>query len=262
MLIGGEIGYRLLSWISPPERKRSLPPSSSPEPAGPSKLVVHWGEQVWRQLAGKTVIDFGCGFGAEAIDMARHGARRVIGLDIRPAVLERARAAAARAGVADRCTFATSTDVRADVIASVDAFEHFDDPAAILGAMARLLAPGGWVLASFGPTWFHPHGGHGFSVFPWAHLLFSERALLRWRAGFKDDGATRFGEVAGGLNQMTIGRFRRLVWQSGFRFARFETIPIRAARPLCNRLTRELFTSLVRCKLVRPGAAAGVPVAA
>jgi hypothetical protein len=36
-----------------------------------------------------------------------------------------------------------------------------------------------------------------------AHLIFKERALIRWRAGFKTDGATRFGEVAAGLNQMT-----------------------------------------------------------
>jgi hypothetical protein len=86
-------------------------------------------------------------------------------------------------------------------------------------------------------------------VFPWAHLLFTESALVRWRAEFNNDGATRFSEITGGLNKMTIANFRRLVWQSGFRFETFETIPIRAARLLCNPLTRELFTSLVRCRL-------------
>jgi hypothetical protein len=54
-------------------------------------------------------------------------------------------------------------------------------------------------------------GGHLFSVFPWAHLIFSEQALIRWRSDFKSDGATRFSEVAGGLNQMTIRRFERLI---------------------------------------------------
>lgn len=73
--------------------------------------------------------------------------------------------------------------------------------------MSALLEPKGEVIASFGPTWYHPLGGHLFSVFPWAHLLFSEKALLRWRSDFKTDGATHFGEVAGGLNQMTVDRF-------------------------------------------------------
>ncbi len=246
MLIGGEIAHRLLNWISPPARK--LVPVPSPDEG--SKLVTHWGEGIWEQLAGKTVIDFGCGFGAEAIDMARHGARQVIGLDIRANVLERASRRAEQAGVSDRCTFATSTNVKADVITSIDAFEHFADPGGILGLMAGLLHPGGRVLASFGPTWFHPRGGHGFSVFPWAHLVFTEKALVRWRAEFKNDGATNFSEIGGGLNKMTVGNFRRLVWQSGLRFEAFEALPIRAARYLHNPLTRELFTSLVRCRLV------------
>ena len=46
--------------------------------------------------------------------------------------------------------------------------------------MESYLAPGAKVIATFGPTWYHPLGGHLFSVFPWAHLIFTERALLRW----------------------------------------------------------------------------------
>ncbi len=70
--------------------------------------------------------------------------------------------------------------------------------------MASLLKPSGFALVEFGYTWFHPYGGHLFSVFPWAHLIFTEKSLIRWRSDFKTDGATRFQEVAGGLNQMTI----------------------------------------------------------
>jgi hypothetical protein len=58
--------------------------------------------------------------------------------------------------------------------------------------MRRMIKPDGCVIAAFGPTWFHPLGGHLFSVFPWAHLIFTERALIRWRSDFKTDGATRF----------------------------------------------------------------------
>src|ERR1041385_4952904 len=40
----------------------------------------------------------------------------------------------------------------ADIIVSIDAFEHFSDPAAILTLMGTLLKPGGALFASFGPT--------------------------------------------------------------------------------------------------------------
>ncbi len=108
-------------------------------------------------------------------------------------------------------TVASSRPARtkAEVIVSLDSFEHFGDPAGVLAVMHDLLKPGGVIIATFGPTWYHPLGGHLFSVFPWAHLLFSEQALIRWRADIRSDGATRFGEVEGGLNQMTIARFER-----------------------------------------------------
>jgi ubiquinone/menaquinone biosynthesis C-methylase UbiE len=57
-------------------------------------------------------------------------------------------------------------------------FEHFTEPKLALDAMYRLLRPGGTLVASFGPTWYHPLGGHLFSVFPWAHLIFSEDDAL------------------------------------------------------------------------------------
>ena len=203
------------------------------------------------RVRGKTVLDFGCGEGGEAIELAMAGATRVIGLDIREDVLNTARQRALDQGVAGICHFTTSTDEPVDIIVSLDAFEHFGNPAAILETMHQLLQPGGECLVSFGPTWYHPLGGHLFSVFPWAHLLFSEEALIRWRSTFKSDGATRFGEVAGGLNQMTIARFEKLVGASGFTIAELEAVPIRKLRPVHNRLTREFTTALVRCRLIR-----------
>ena len=198
------------------------------------------------------MIDFGCGEGHEVIELANAGARSVIGVDCRNEVLDVARGNARRAGVEHLCEFTTAlTDVQGDIVISIDSFEHFDDPAEILSAMDRILAPGGEVLISFGPTWYHPLGGHLFSVFPWAHLLFTEKALLRWRSDIRSDGATRFSEVAGGLNQRTIHRFEQLVKSSPFRLESFETVPIAKLRPLHNHLTREFTTVIVRCRLVK-----------
>jgi len=215
-----------------------------------SKLSVLLGDDFLRRAAGKTIIDFGCGEGVEAIELARHGARRVIGIDIREEVLQAARQKVRQAAVEDICQFTTRTNEVADIIVSIDGFEHYSDPAGMLRNMHTLLKPDGEVLVSFGPVWYHPLGGHLFSVFPWAHILFSEEALMRWRAGFKADGATRFSEVAGGLNQMTIKKFERLIRESPFRLVVLELVPIQGLRHFQNRLTREFTTASVRCRLV------------
>src|ERR1019366_3298728 len=169
------------------------------------------GDEFFTKIAGKVVIDFGSGEGAEAVEMAGRGAKRVIGIDIREDVLQAARQRAGSTGVQNTCLFVSSTKELADIVVSLDAFEHFADPAGILRIMNTLLQPTGEVLVSFGPTWYDPLGGHLFSVFPWAHLIFSEKALIRWRSTFETDGATRFSEVAGGLNQMTIAKFEELM---------------------------------------------------
>ncbi len=220
-----------------------------------SKLKVLLGEDVFEQTKGKVVIDFGCGDGMEAIDVAQNGAAKVIGIDIRKNCLEGAARNAIAAGTDTVCQFRTQTDQLADVIISVDSFEHFDDPEGALRKMYDLLKPGGVVMGSFGPPWYHPYGGHLFSVFPWAHLIFSEEALIRWRSDLRSDGARRFSEVAGGLNQMTIRRFKRLLKKSQFSVEYLKAVPIRKLKLIHNRLTMEFTTSIIRCKLVRASAA-------
>ncbi len=218
---------------------------------GRSKLEVLLGAEFFTRIAGKVVIDFGCGRGDGAVEMAARGAQRVIGIDIREDALQAARHKARHAGVHNTCLFVTSTKELADVVVTVDAFEHFADPAEILRIMDTVLRPAGEVLVSFGPTWYHPLGGHLFSVFPWAHLIFSQDALIAWRSEFKDDGAMRFSEVAGGLNQITIAKFEKFVAASPLAFAALELVPINKLRYFHNRFTREFTTAVVRCRLVK-----------
>ena len=245
-VIGGNLGVYLLNTAS---RNGTV---GYPEKAfayeGRSKLEVLMGPGVWDRVRDKTVLDFGCGGGTEAAEMVEHGAHRVIGVDIDDASLERARHQAVQRGVDDRTVFARSTNEPVDVIVSLDAFEHFQDPAAILRIMAGLLRRGGEVLVSFGPIWLHPLGGHFYSVFPWAHLIFAESALVRWRSLHKTDGLRSIAET--GLNRMTIRRFCRIVERSPLRFGSFEPVPIRPLRRFHNRLTREFTTSTVQCTLI------------
>jgi SAM-dependent methyltransferase len=247
-IIGGPFGYHLLRWVGGRGERAGVCDGSAYR--NRSKLECLFGPGFWREVEGRTVLDFGCGIGDESIEIARRGAARVIGLDIREAPLVRARRVAHEAGLAERCVFTTQASEPVDVVLSVDGFEHYEKPDEVLRLMRRLLRPGGCVLTAFGPPWFHPLGGHLFSVFPWSHLIFTERALIRWRSDFKTDGARRFGEVEGGLNQMTVRRFRRLVAETGFRAERFETVPIRKLQRLAHPLLEEWVTSTVRCKLV------------
>src|SRR5215510_15345425 len=125
-IVGGKIGYRLLRAISADGETGYCDGSAY---RNRSKIEALWGPQLWSELAGKVVIAFGCGTGAEAIEIAGCGARKVIGLDLRESVLDIARRDARRAGLSERCTFVTETAEKADVVLSMDAFEHFDDPA-------------------------------------------------------------------------------------------------------------------------------------
>ena len=246
-LIGGHLGFKLLKSISRDGVTTWMDGSAYREK---SKLDVLLGPEFIRAISGKSVLDFGCGTGAEAVEMAQRGASRVIGVDIDEGNLSAARALAGHRGVSDICSFTAGTTKRADVIVSIDAFEHFSDPAGILKMMHGLLEPDGCVYAAFGPTWYHPLGGHTLSVFPWAHLVFTERALLRWRNSFGKDQRTRLRFSDEGLNQMTIRRFERLVEQSPFQFAELELIPVRKLRWVANHFTREATTAVVRCKLI------------
>ena len=245
-LIGGKFGYRLLKAIQAGNKFSSQSVSAAP---AATDVVLFFGDDFFDLIKGKTVIDFGCGAGNFSVEMAQNGAAKVIGIDIRDGQLQHGEKTAARHGVSDCCVFTRTSDEPADVIISKDAFEHYEDPAEILRIMAALIKPDGYVLASFGPTWLHPYGGHLFSVFPWSHLIFTEKAQMRWRSDFKTDGAARFSEVAGGLNQMTIARFERIVADSPFRLEWLDTVPIKGIGLLKSRLFRELGASLVRCRL-------------
>ena len=246
-VIGGQLGVRMLNYASRNGTVGAFPDIATAY-LEKSKIEVLFGPGIWRDIRDKDVLDFGCGPGAEAVEIAERGARRVIGLELRQKWINASIALAAARGVADKCWFGKTWEEPVDVILSVDSFEHFADPAAILRKMRSLLKPTGCVIASFGPTWYHPLGGHIYSVFPYAHLLFSDAALVRWRSLYKTDGARTIEES--GINRITIRRFEKLVAESPFKFAGLEIVPIRRLKSIANRFTREFTTATVRCRLV------------
>lgn len=232
--------YKILCNLWPLEPVKEVP-------GGAAKLTYYLNPFL-SGLKGLDVLDFGCGDGSESLALAP-SARSVFGLDINSGSIATATERLAATGY-ENVTFGTLLPPGRtfDAIISLDAFEHFSNPPAILRQMASVLRPGGKILASFGPTWYHPWGGHLFSVFPWAHLLLSERALVRWRNRFRENKAKHMME---GLNGWTIGKFERMARESGLTVEKFECVPIRALRAIHCRLTRELTTSVVQMTLVQ-----------
>jgi arsenite methyltransferase len=102
--------------------------------------------------ASTYVLEVGCGVGATARYMAQKLRCRVMGVDIRPSMVERAQERAARAKVEDRVEFkvADATDLPLDdasfdvvLVESVTTF--IEDKAAAIREYARVLKPGGCV---------------------------------------------------------------------------------------------------------------------
>jgi SAM-dependent methyltransferase len=214
---------------------------------GKSKLAMCFGPEFLNGCRGKTVVDFGCGNGLEVIELAKAGAELVIGIEIDECLLTSARQNAAQAGVGDRCLFVPHPDRPVDMVVSLDCFEHYADPVTVLRTVYAMLRQNGIFQVSFGPPWYHPWGEHLIELPPWAHVFFSESAVVRWRQLMRGGDATSYAEI--GLNQMKVAHFERLAVQSGFEIDSLEVVPIKPLRWIHNRFTREFTTSVVRAVL-------------
>ena len=104
-------------------------------------------------LAGKAVLDVGCGGGILAEAMAARGAR-VTGIDLGAANIEIAQLHLLESGleVDYRCVAVEALAAQApqsfDVVTCMELLEHVPDPASVVQACARLAKPGGLVFLS------------------------------------------------------------------------------------------------------------------
>jgi SAM-dependent methyltransferase len=210
------------------------------------------------RIASRSVVDFGCGAGFQSVALVQAGASRVLGVEANPQTLARARELAEGAGVGDALSFCSRPGGehagRFDIVISQNSMEHFPDPLATLQEMSALLAPGGTLIITFGPPWYAPYGSHMhfFTRVPWVNLLFPEKTVLNVRARYRSDGATRYEEVEGGLNRMSLARFESLIARCGLRVSMRRYEAVRGIDALARLpLLRELFVNHVTYVLER-----------
>ena len=172
------------------------------------------------EISGRSVLDFGCGFGWQAVAMSRAGAKRVVGIDSDFGSLAKARALVRSSDAVEfHQTLSPDLYDQFDYVISQNSMEHFPDPVGIVGQMKKALKSDGKLLITFGPPWLSPYGSHMyfFTKVPWVNILFSEHAVMQVRRRFRDDRATRYEDVEKGLNKMTLAKFDWIVNTCGFR---------------------------------------------
>lgn len=115
-------------------------------------LRVNWIDER-AGLAGKTVLDVGCGGGILSEAMAQRGAS-VTGIDMGEAPLAVARLHQLESGVAVDYHQITAEQLaeerpgQFDVVTCLEMLEHVPDPASVIRACHRLVKPGGQVFFS------------------------------------------------------------------------------------------------------------------
>jgi 2-polyprenyl-6-hydroxyphenyl methylase/3-demethylubiquinone-9 3-methyltransferase len=110
-------------------------------------------ERLTGALAGKRVLDVGCGGGILAEAMAAKGAQ-VTGIDLAERALKVAMLHRLEVGSAVDYRLVSAEDLAAeapgafDVVTCMEMLEHVPQPASVVAACARMARPGGWVVFS------------------------------------------------------------------------------------------------------------------
>ncbi len=228
---------RMSRWIVWLNRVFRRPNVGGRESAGSySQWEHHWGKEFARgylepagDLAGKLVLDVGCGLGGKTVAYAQAGAR-VAGMDLSADHVEQSRVFADESGVdvgffvADAAALPVA-DGALDTVVANDAMEHFAEPGRALAEMARAVRHGGAIWIFFTPH-YSPLGSHLYDYVytPWCHLVFPRaslfgaiRLVLKERMTGADDAAIerRLGKIMESydrdLNHMSIARFIGIV---------------------------------------------------
>ena len=146
-------------------------------------------------LAGKLVLDIGCGIGGIDIMLVRDYGCDIIAFEIEAPLLERARQRVAAAGLASRVDFRLVEpgplpldDACVDVVFSKDAWVHVADKQALLAEVFRVLRPGGLLLAADWCRGPEPYSSEMEYFFELEGLTYNMVTLDNYGAALRDCG--------------------------------------------------------------------------
>ncbi len=174
-------------------------------------------------LAGKQVLDVGCGGGILADAMARRGAQ-VLGIDLAAKSLKVAQLHAMEAGTQGVRYREVSAEALAaeapgtfDVVTCMEMLEHVPDPASVVRACATLAKPGGWVFFS---TLNRNPKSYLFAILGAEYILnLLPRGTHDWRKFLRPSELSRFCREAGldvvAPKGMEYNPLTRRYWLSG-----------------------------------------------
>jgi len=235
------------------------------EHADGSSLFAHFGVGGRTVLAGRRVLDVGCGYGGRTVFYAEHcDAAEVHGVEPFEAMVERCRRFAAARGCANvhfevaRAEELPYPDESFDAVVSYDVLEHVDDPRVALREMGRVLRGGGSAWLVF-PTYLSASAAHLDYVtrVPMLHRIFDPGTIVRVvnrrleaepdRFRVEPQPAPRVSALGHltvpGLNGMSLAEARTFVAAAGLGIAREAIRPLfgpASSYPLGRPLSRLL----------------------
>jgi ubiquinone/menaquinone biosynthesis C-methylase UbiE len=241
-------------------RRRMLPPeqrNADQDAYGAwrqDSLARSWSAFDDNRIAGKDVLDFGCGEGPLTLFLAKEKKpRAILGVDISEPGITKANSRLAQtpipAGVQVEFQLGTTAglpvpDASFDTLLAFDCLEHVMSPEAILKDWHRVLRPGGRCLIEWFP-YKGPWGPHMEALIPipWAHVVFGENAMMRTAEAIYDlpEFVPRHWDIDENgvkkpnkwrnwasfseqnyINKLDISTFRRIASNAGFRIDRLE----------------------------------------
>jgi SAM-dependent methyltransferase len=199
------------------------------------------------EIKKKLVLDIGTGLGGKLPFYIESGARTVIGIDINEQCVKLAKEFIQSMDlskvvfllVADAAALPFSDNIF-DAIVSINTFEHIERVEEALHESYRVLKPDG-ISFVFLPPYYSPWGPHLelWIHFPWPHLIFSERTLMKVVAreesrlclSAKFIGADSNQRIWDApwipyVNRLTFMRFHRMVLQAGFSIKKVTLLPV------------------------------------
>jgi SAM-dependent methyltransferase len=207
----------------------------------------------------KQVADIGCGDGIMALGVAHHAnPARLVGFDVNLTNVEHLTRCAGEEGLArilpPHLSFVESTpemlpaaDAEFDIAYTWSAFEHIQNPRAVLSEIRRILKPDGVLFLQLWPFYFSERGSHLWDWFPepFHHLVGSKEGIAdaMHQSSVADDAWTEYMlHEFEGLNRITLDDLQKALIAAEFDVVRLEllthsvTIPKQLGRslPLTN----------------------------